>query len=168
MAYTLFDSKVMFGKRFFDRHARIIASLNLQRQVSGTIATIFIPLFASLLIPFLATWMNKIEEGEFVVEAFELANFIIGGLFAVIALSFTINSGYPIVAATDNTVTRLVGLNYVALTFGLIIIIVFYRYNFLKRWFGAYVQEQAFLFITWAFPVMFIVTGLAFLLVAAA
>ncbi|TAN70983.1 MAG: hypothetical protein EPN17_03095 [Methylobacter sp.] len=151
-----------------DRYARVIVALDIKRQASGTIATIFTPLFASLLIPFLATWMNKIEDGNFVVEAFELANFIIGGLFAVIALSFTVNSGYPIIAATDNTVTRLVGLNYVALTFGLIIIIVFYRYNFLKRWFGAYVQEQAFLFLTWAFPALSIITGLAFLLAAAA
>ncbi len=151
-----------------DRYARVNASLDIQRQASGTIATIFTPLFASLLIPFLATWMNKIEDGHFAVEAFELANFIIGGLFAVIALSFTVNSGYPIIAATDNTVTRLVGLNYVALTLGLIIIIVFYRYNFLKQWFGAYVQEQAFLFLTWAFPLISVVTGFAFLLAASA
>lgn len=151
-----------------DRYAKLVVDLDLERQAGSTVATIFIPLFASLLIPFLATWMNKIENGDFTIEAFELANFIIGGLFAVIALSFTINSGYPIIAATDNTVTRLVGLNYVALTFGLIVIIVFYRYNFLKQWFGATVQEQAFIFITWAFPVLFITTGLAFLLAAAA
>ncbi len=151
-----------------DNYARIVVNLDLKRQAGSTVATIFIPLFASLLIPFLATWMNKVENGEFTIEAFELANFIIGGLFAVIALSFTINSGYPIIASTDNTVTRLVGLNYVALTFGLIIIIVFYRYNLLKHWFGATVQEQAFIFITWAFPSLFIITGLAFLLAAAA
>lgn len=151
-----------------DRYARVNVALDVQRQASGTLATIFTPLFASLLIPFLATWMNKIENGDFVVEAFELANFIIGGLFAVIALSFTVNSGYPIIASTDNTVTRLVALNYVALTLGLIIIIVFYRYNFLKRWFGPYVQEQAFLFLTWAFPTLSVVTGFAFLVAAAA
>jgi hypothetical protein len=150
-----------------DRYARVIVALDVKREVSSTVTTIFIPLFAALLIPFLATWMNKIEDGEFVVEAFDLASFIVGGLFAVIGLSFTINSGYPVIAASDNTVTRLITLNYIALTFALIIIIVFYRYKLLRNWFGRYVQEQAFEFITWAFPVLFIITGLAVLLSAA-
>ena len=48
----------------------------------GTFATIFIPLFASLLIPLMAPWMNGAKEGGFDIEGFELANFIIGGLFA--------------------------------------------------------------------------------------
>jgi hypothetical protein len=73
---------------------------------------------------------------EFAVDAFELANIVIDGLFAVIALGFTISSTYPIVVANDSTVTRLIGLNYVALSIGLIIAVVFYRYNLPKRWFG--------------------------------
>ena len=32
------------------------------------------------------------EEGEFQIEAFEQANVIVGGLFAVIALNFTLNA----------------------------------------------------------------------------
>ena len=34
------------------------------------------------------------EEGEFQIEAFEQANVIVGGLFAVIALNFTLNAEY--------------------------------------------------------------------------
>ena len=148
--------------------ASVSISLGVKRLAAGTIATVFIPLFASLLIPFLATWMNKSRDGGFEVEAFELANVVIGGLFAVIALSFAISAAYPIVASGDNTVTRLVGLNYVALATGLFIIVVFYRYGLPKRWFGPYVEEQAFRFLIWAFPFLFVCTGLAFVLLAAA
>jgi hypothetical protein len=151
-----------------DRYAKVIASLNVQRLASSTVATIFIPLFASLLIPFLATWMNKAQDGGFAINAFELANVLVGGLFAVIALGFTISSTYPIVVANDSTVTRLIGLNYVALSIGLIITVVFYRYSLPKRFFGACVQEQMFRFLTWAFPLLFLSIGLAFVLVAAA
>lgn len=151
-----------------DRYAKVIVSTEVQRVAADAISTIFIPLFASLLIPFLATWMNKAEDGEFEVEAFELGNVIIGGLFAVIALSFTISSSYPALMSGDNTVTRLLALNYVALAFGTIITVVFYRYRLPAAWFGPHVQEQAFRFLTWAFPVLFIATGVAFVMVAAA
>ncbi|CAA6603047.1 Glycine receptor, alpha 4 subunit [Rhodospirillaceae bacterium LM-1] len=151
-----------------DRYAKIVASLAVNRMLGNSIATIFIPLFASLLIPFLATWMNRAQDDEFDVDAFELGNVIIGGLFAVIALSFTFSSSFPALSAGDNTVTRLLGLNYVALAFGTIITVVFYRYKLPARWFGVYVQEQAFLFLSWAFPILFIATGLAFVFVSAA
>lgn len=151
-----------------ESYARLSASLDVQRQAAGAIATVFIPLFASLLIPFLATWMNKSQDGGFEVEAFELANVVIGGLFAVIALSFAISAAYPVVASGDNTVTRLIGLNYVALAVGLFIIVMFYRYGLPARWFGPYLQEQSFRFLIWAFPFLFICTGMAFVLMAAA
>ena len=63
------------------------------------IAAIFIPLFASLLIPLLAIWLNRVEDGVFQIETFELVNIIVGGLFAVIALNFTVNSIYRGAAA---------------------------------------------------------------------
>ncbi|CAA7616537.1 hypothetical protein [Magnetospirillum sp. SS-4] len=151
-----------------DRYAKVAVMIDVGRVAVESLSTIFIPLFASLLIPFLATWMNKAVEGEFEVEAFELGNVIIGGLFAVIALSFTISSAFPALMAGDNTVTRLLALNYVALAVGTIITVVFYRYRLPATWFGPYVQEQAFGFLSWAFPVLFIATGVAFVMIAAA
>jgi hypothetical protein len=150
------------------RYPLVSAELDVRRVAGGTLATIFIPLFASLLIPFLATWMNRSDEGEFAVDAFELANVIIGGLFAVIALSFSVASSFPGLAGSDNTVNRLIGLNYLALAVGLIIAVVFYRYNLPRRWFGPYVQHQMFQFLTWAFPFLFVSIGLIFVLMAAA
>lgn len=151
-----------------DRYAKVAVTLNVVRDAAGTIATIFIPLFASLLIPFLATWMNRAEDDSFEIDAFELANVIIGGLFAVIALGFTISSVFPLLVQGDNTVSRLLALNYTALGVGLIITVIFYRYKIPARWFGPYVQEQMFRFLSWAFPLMFIATGLGFVAVAAA
>ncbi|MDX2227956.1 MAG: hypothetical protein SFY92_12800, partial [Verrucomicrobiae bacterium] len=91
-------------------HSALVVGLTVQRQSIKVVAPVFVPLLASLLIPLLAIWMNKTEEGEFTVDAFELANVIIGGLFAVIALNFTVNSEYRTVASGDNTVTRLFAL----------------------------------------------------------
>lgn len=151
-----------------DRYAVVAASLDVRRGAGATVYTVFIPLFASLLIPFLATWMNRADDGGgFQVEAFELANVIIGGLFAIIALSFSIGSAYPIVAGGDNTVTRLIALNYVALATGVLVTVALYRYTLLARWFGPYVQEQAFRFLSWSIPVAFASMGAAIVLAAA-
>ncbi|MES2902122.1 MAG: hypothetical protein V4723_20510 [Pseudomonadota bacterium] len=151
-----------------DRYGKVLIALDIGRVASSSIATIFIPLFASLLIPFLATWMNRAVDDGFEIEAFELANVIIGGLFAVIALGFTVSGAYPALVASDNTVSRLLGLNYVALAVGLIITVVFYRYKMPARLFGPFVQEQLFNFLSWAFPLSFIIVGLSFLAASAA
>ena len=95
--------------------ARVTVSLAVQRRAARASAPIFIPLLASLLIPLVAIWMNRIEEGEFQIEAFEQANVIVGGLFAVVALNFTLNAEYGALSSSDNTVRRLLALNYLAL-----------------------------------------------------
>jgi len=151
-----------------DRYSRVAASLFVDRLPTTGIAPIFIPLIASLLIPLLAIWMNKSTEEGFAIEAFELANISIGGLFSVIALSFAIYSSYGMIAGGDNTVTRLFGLNYMTLALSLSVVIAFYRFNFPRRLFGRYVEEQLFLFICWALPILTLGTSIAFLLVAAA
>ena len=132
------------------------------------VATVFIPLLASLLIPLLAIWMNSTAEGEFTIPAFELANIIVGGLFAVIALNFTINAAYSSVATGDNTVTRLFRLNYMTLGVGLAVVVLLYRYNVPMRLCGRYFQEQMFSYLSWAVPLLAVGTALAFILVAAA
>jgi hypothetical protein len=147
-------------------HSALTIGLEVKRQASKVMAPIFIPLIASLLIPLVALWMNSIEDGEFRVEAFELANVIVGGLFAVIALNFTINSSYTIIASGDNTVSRLFALNYLTLGIVLGVVIFMYRFNTLKRIFGATVQEESFLFLLWAMPVLAFGTATAFIWVA--
>jgi hypothetical protein len=151
-----------------DRYGRVTASLFVDRQASTGLAPIFIPLVASLLIPLLAIWMNKATDDGFEVEAFELANMGIGGLFSVIALSFAIYTSYGMIAGGDNTVTRLFGLNYATLAMSLAIVVMFFRFNLIQRWFGRYVHEEMFKWISWAMPVLTLGTSIAFLAVAAA
>ncbi|MBI2388809.1 MAG: hypothetical protein HYV09_04250 [Deltaproteobacteria bacterium] len=150
-----------------DRYAKLTASLFVDRLATTGLAPIFIPLVASLLIPLLAIWMNKATPEGFEVEAFELANMGIGGLFSVIALSFAIYTSYAMIAGGDNTVTRLFGLNYATLALSLTIVVVLFRYNIVRRWWGPYVHEQVFKWIAWAMPVLTLGTSVAFLLVAA-
>jgi hypothetical protein len=148
--------------------ARVTVSLAVQRRAARASAPIFIPLLASLLIPLLAIWLNRIEEGEFQIEAFEQGNIIVGGLFAVIALNFTLNAEYGTLGASDNTVRRLLALNYLALALSLIVNLVLFRFNLPMRWFGRYVQEQVFLFLSWAVPLLVLATAVATLLIAMA
>ena len=92
------------------------------------------------------------EDGQFQIEPFELVNLIVGGLFAVIALNFTINSIYQVLGSGDNPVNRLFTLNYVTLGVSLLVNILIFRFGVVERVFGRYVQEQLYLFLIWAIP----------------
>ena len=147
-------------------HSRVVASLAIERQMGGQVAAIFIPLFASLLIPLLTIWLNRTEDGVFQIETFELVNLIIGGLFAIVALNFTINADYQVLSTGDNAVTGLFTLNYITLGICLFVNIVFYRYRVLESLFGRYVQEQAYLVIAWAIPAIVLTAAIATVAVA--
>jgi hypothetical protein len=150
-----------------DFHSGLVVELDVARQYGKVVPIVFLPLLASLLIPLLAIWMNHTEAGEFQVDAFELGNIVIGGLFAVIALNFTINAAYKCIASGDNTVTRLFALNYATLGVGLTIVVLFYRYNLPMRLGGRHIQEQVFSYLSWAVPLLAFGTAIAFILVAA-
>ncbi len=146
--------------------ARIVAALDVSRKPGLLVASIFIPLLASLLIPLLAMWLNRIEDGIFQVDTFELVNIIIGGLFAVIALNFTIYSTYAVLADGDNTVNRLFALNYMALAIALLVNIAFSRFNVVARLWGPWVQEQTYQALMWLIPLGVTVLAAAFLVMA--
>lgn len=149
-----------------DSHGVLIAALDIARKPGPAIAAIYIPLFASLLIPMLAIWLHRMEDGIFQIETFELVNVIIGGLFAVIALNFTVNSAYQALGASDNSVNRLFALNYVALGTSLLINVALCRFQLVARWFGVYVQEQLFFVLLWAVPLLILTMAISFILVA--
>lgn len=151
-----------------ESYARLEAALTVERRAIETVPALFIPLLASLLIPLLATWLNRSNNGEFEIEAFELTNILIGGLFAVIALNFTINSERSILASGVNTVSMLFALNYVALATALLINVALYRFSAVRAVAGRHVQHEAWRFIIWALPVAVAATALALILMAAA
>src|SRR4029078_5024542 len=97
---------------------------------------------------------------------FELVNIIIGGLFAVIALNFTINATYEVLGSGPNPVHQLLALNYLALGIGLIVNVMLFRFGVVARLCGRYVQEQVYFFIAWALPVLTFATALAIILTA--
>lgn len=147
-------------------HAQVVASLEIVRQPGIIAATIFIPLFASLLIPMLSIWLNRLDDGSFQIETFELVNIIMGGLFAVIALNFTVNSAYEALGSADNPVSRLFALNYTTLGIGLLVNVLLFRFGVVERWFGRYVQEQLYVFLSWAVPVLVLTGAGAIILVS--
>ena len=151
-----------------ESHARLWVAVEVVRHPGRTISAIFIPLFASLLIPLVAIWLNRVEDGEFKIAAFELANMVIGGLFAVIALNFTVGAAYPTLAAGDNTVTRLFALNYAVLAISLLVNLVVFRSGIVRRLFGKHVQVEVYTCLVWALPIAALGTAAATVLVAMA
>lgn len=149
-----------------DKNTGVKIGLVVKRDQGSLLATIFTPLFASLLIPLLVLWLNKMEEGEFVTDAFELTNISIGGLFAVVALNFTVNSSFVNLAVGDNPVMRLFGLNYLLLGISFAVGILLYRYNGIKRLFGPYVQAEFFTYLCWALPFLVFATATAMVALA--
>lgn len=150
-----------------EENTRVKAALVVKREQKSLLATIFVPLFASLLIPLLVLWLNRIDEnGEFAVDAFELTNISIGGLFAVVALNFTVNSSFVKLATGDNPVMRLFGLNYFLLAVSFAVGILLYRYSGVKRLFGTHVQQEFYSYINWAIPVLVFGTATAMVLMA--
>lgn len=151
-----------------ESYARLRVALEVDRRAIETVPALFVPLLASLLIPLLATWLNRSNNGEFEIKPFELTNIIIGGLFAVIALNFTINSERSILASSANTISLLFGLNYIALATALVINICLFRFNVVRVFAGRHVQHETFRYITWALPIAIAATAIALILIAAA
>jgi hypothetical protein len=147
-------------------HATLSAALDIARDPGPAVATIYIPLFASLIIPMLALWLNRIEDGVFQVDTFELVNIVIGGLFAVIALNFTVNSVFQALATSDNSVNRLFALNYLALGISLLINVAICRFSLVARAFGVHVQYEVYRVLLWAVPTLVFTLALSFILLA--
>ena len=102
---------------------RLTAALNVTRQPFGPSATILMPLLSCLLIPFLVLWLNTLNHEEkegFGMSNTEIAAFPMGGLFAVVALNFTVNTSYVALGQVDNPVMELFGLNYLLVAFSIL------------------------------------------------
>jgi hypothetical protein len=151
-----------------DSHARLRVHLQVMREAGASVGAIFIPLVASLLIPLLALWLNRIEEGEFQIEAFELTNVIVGGLFAVIALNFTVNAEHRSLGTGHNPVTWLFALNYLTLGVSLVANMALFRFNVVKRLWGRYVQDEVYGYLVWAVPLLVLATATAIVMAAMA
>lgn len=151
-----------------ESYARLDVALEADRRAIETVPGLFVPLLASLLIPLLGTWLNDLRNGEFQIEAFEFTNILIGGLFAVIALSFTVYSERSILASGVNTVSMLFALNFTALAVAIVINVAIVHFGSVRRLAGRHVQHEAFLFILWALPVAVAAIAAALILIAAA
>jgi hypothetical protein len=149
-------------------HAHIVASLEIARNPAAPATAIGIPLFATLLIPFLAIWLNRVKDGQLQLEAHSLINLLIGGLFAVIALNLSVNSRYTALSVSDNLVSRLLALSYATLGISFLINLLLIRFRVVERLLGRYTQEQCYLVLRWVFPVLVLTMAGAMILSAVA
>lgn len=149
-------------------YSNLRITLSAQRRPWEYFWPVFVPIFAVMIVPVLAIWLNKFAEGAFQIEAFELVNMIVGGLFAIIALNFTINSAFPSLASGDNTIVRLFGLNYLLIAIALLINIVVFKSEFVFNWLGKYRIQALYQFLCWGIPVLTLTLATAIILVAVA
>lgn len=82
--------------------------------------------------------------------------------------SLLIGAAFPTLAESDNTVTRLLGLNYACLAINLVVNVVMFRFNLVGRLFGKHVLMQVYHYLSWAMPVLVLATVAAILLLAMA
>jgi hypothetical protein len=125
-------------------------------------------LFATLLIPVLTIWLNRLKDGQLQLEAHSLINLLIGGLFAVIAFNLSVNSRYTALSAGDNLVSRLIALSYATLGIAFLINLLLVRFRVVEQSLGRYTQEQCYLVLRWAFPVLVLTLAVAMILSAVA
>jgi hypothetical protein len=149
-------------------HSHVVASLEIVRHPGPTATAIAIPLFATLLIPFLTIWLNRVKDGQLQLEAHSLINLLIGGLFAVIAFNLSVNTRYPALSVGDSLVSRLIALSYVTLGIAFLINLMLIRFRVVERLLGRFTQEQCYLVLRWAFPVLVISMAGAMILSAIA
>jgi hypothetical protein len=147
-------------------HAHVVAALEIARHPGPTATGIAIPLFATLLIPFLTIWLNRVKDGQLQLEAHSLINLLIGGLFAVIAFNLSVNTRYPALSLGDSLVSRLIALSYVTLGIAFLINLMLIRFRVIERLLGRYTQEQFYLVLRWAFPVLVLTMAGAMILSA--
>lgn len=148
-------------------HARVWATLEVVRKPLSTLAVVFIPMLAAILIPLIALWLQKQENGGFKLDAMDVANVLIGGLFAVIALNFAVITSYPSLGSGDNPVNRLFGICYMLLGLTFAIALLLFRYDLARRCFGRYFSEEVFRFCNWGIPAITLTLSTSVIVIAA-
>ena len=141
-----------------------MASLEIARHPATTATAI--PLFATLLIPCLTIWLNRLRDGQLHLQAHSLINLLIGGLFAVIAFNLSVNTRYPALSTGDNLVTRLLAVSYVTLGIAFLINLLLVRFRVVEQSFGRY--TQCYLVLRSAFPLLVLTVAVAMVLSAIA
>jgi hypothetical protein len=109
-----------------------------------------------------------LKDGQLQLEAHSLVNLLIGGLSAVIALNLSVNTRYTALGAGDNLVSRLLALSYFTLGLAFLINLLLVRFRVAEQLLGRCTQEQCYLVLRWAFPVLVLTMAAAMILAAIA
>jgi hypothetical protein len=129
-------------------HAIATLEIKAHRETSQYFFQLFLPFFTIMLFPPLALWVPK-------AEVMPRANMAFSGLFSLIALSYSIFVRYPMLAAVDNVIVRMLWLGYLFLAFVLLLIMTVHNPNFTSQFGGKHVWAEAASWTTWSVPILF-------------
>jgi hypothetical protein len=129
-------------------HSVGTATIRAHRETAQYFFQLFLPYFTIMLFPPLALWVPK-------AEVMPRANMAFSGLFSLIALSYSIFVRYPMLAAVDNVIVRMLWLGYMFMAFVLLLIMTVYNPAFTSKFAGKHVWAEIAAWTTWSMPILF-------------
>lgn len=129
-------------------HSVGVATIRAHRETAQYFFQLFLPFFTIMLFPPLALWVPK-------AEVMPRANMAFSGLFSLIALSYSIFVRYPMLAAVDNVIVRMLWLGYVFMAFVLVLIMTVHNPAFASKFGGKHVWAELAAWTTWSVPILF-------------
>jgi hypothetical protein len=129
-------------------HSVSIAEITARRETGQYFFQLFLPFFTIMLFPPLALWVPK-------AEVMARASMTFNGLFSLIGFSYSIFIRYPMLAAVDNVIVRMLYVAYIFLAAVLGIIMTVHNPNFTANFGGKHLWAEAAAWTTWSAPLLF-------------
>ncbi len=130
-------------------HSFAIAQITARRETGQYFFQIFLPFFTIMLFPPLALWVPK-------ADVMPRANMTFNGLFSLIGFSYSIFIRYPMLAAVDNVIVRMLYVAYIFLAAVLCMIMTVHNPNFTSLFSGKHLWAEAAAWTTWSVPLLFV------------
>ena len=128
--------------------SQITAQVTAKRSAIQYLPSLFIPLFVILFLPLLALWIDT--------DLSERINWILTGLFSLIALYFSTVLQYPALDV-GSAINQLFWVGYVLQWSVLLIILIFFNKDIAYKLFDRYVIDEFIAFLLWGVPVTLLV-----------
>src|SRR5262249_30218468 len=126
-----------------------VARITTHRETGQYFFQLFLPFFTIMLFPPLALWVPK-------ADVTPRANMIFNGLFSLIGFSYAVFLRYPMLAAVDNVIVRMLYVAYIFLAAVLVLIMTVHNPNFTTRFGGKHLWAEAASWSTWSAPLLFV------------
>lgn len=142
-----------------DQTSQLVTSVRAKRHPTSYVPQIFLPLLVTSFLPLLAMWVMK-------TELHERINWLITGVFSLIALNFSVSLQYPALPP-DSLVMKFFWMGYGLQCVMLAIMLLVYNEGFSETLFSRWTGDAVRGWLRWAVPVT-LVTMMGWVMVLSA